>query len=109
MSPGSRSTNCASDLTAFAEVLYTNRETVFQDELYVVQNALVPATNPFNPFHEPVLADFLLPGIGPRLFIHELDLVRGTAGLRGSLGSTWQWEVTASASAETNDNDGTIK
>lgn len=96
-----------SDLTAFAELLYTNRETIFQDELDSVQSALVPANNPFNPFHAPVLVDFLLPGIGPRLFVNELELARGTAGLRGLLGSTWQWEVTASASSETNDNDGT--
>lgn len=96
-----------SDLTAFAEVLYTNRETIFQDEIYAVQNEAVPATNPFNPFHEPVLVNFLLPGIEPRWFIHELELARGTAGLRGLLGSTWQWEVTASASSETDDTVGT--
>lgn len=96
-----------SDVTAFAEVLYTNRETIFQDELYSVRGARVPATNPFNPFHEPVLVDFLLPGLGPRWFVHELELTRGTAGLRGLLGATWQWEVTASASSETDDTAGT--
>ncbi|MDY6946007.1 MAG: TonB-dependent receptor [Pseudomonadota bacterium] len=93
--------------TAFAEVLYTNRETVSQDEIYSVQNAQVPATNPFNPFGQAVLVDFLLDGIEPRRFVHDLELLRGAAGLRGSFGSSWRWEITAAASTETDDALGT--
>ncbi len=92
-----------SELTAFSEVLYTNRRTVSQDEIYSVQSALVPATNPFNPFGQPVLIDFLLDGIEPRRFVHDLELLRGAAGLRGSLGSSWQWEIAAAGSTETDD------
>jgi iron complex outermembrane receptor protein len=91
------------ELTAFAEVLYTNRRTVSQDEIYSVQSARVPATNPFNPFGQAVLIDFLLDGIEPRRFVHDLDLLRGAAGLRGSLGSSWQWEIAAAGSTETDD------
>lgn len=95
------------ELVAFAEALYTNRETISQDEIYVVERALVPATNPFNPFGQPVLADFLLDGIEPRRFEHDLEMMRGAAGLRGSLGASWEWEVAAAASTETDDALGT--
>lgn len=90
-------------VTAFAEALYTNRETAAQDEIYSVQDAVVPADNPFNPFGQEVLVDFLLDGLQPRRFEHDLEMVRGTAGLRGYFGSSWQWEVAASASTETDD------
>lgn len=98
-----------SNVTAFTQVLYTNREITFQDELYSVVNAPVPTTNPFNPFEQPVLADLLLTGIEPRRFIHDLDMVRGVGGVRGSLGSSWQWEVAATASTETDDAIGRNK
>ncbi|MET0535075.1 MAG: TonB-dependent receptor [Steroidobacter sp.] len=92
-----------SDLTAFAHVLYTNRDTISQDEAYTVQNAPVPVTNPFNPFGQPVLVDVLLTGMPARQFVHGLELTRGVAGLRGWLGSNWEWEVAATASSETDD------
>lgn len=91
------------DLTAFAQVLYTNRNTVSQDELYSVQSARVPETNPFNPFGQAVAVDMLLAGVPPRRFVHELELTRGVGGLRGSLGSAWEWEIAATASSETDD------
>lgn len=92
-----------SDLTAFAQVLYTHRDTVSQDELYSVLGATVPATNPFNPFGQAVVVDMLLTGVPTRRFEHGLELTRGVGGLRGSLGSNWEWEVAATASSETDD------
>jgi iron complex outermembrane recepter protein len=91
------------DVTAFSEVLYANRETTSQDELYSVQNAPVPQANPFNSYGQPVVVDFLLTGIAPRRFVHDMEMLRGVGGLRGSFGSTWQWEVAATASTETDD------
>ena len=90
-------------LMLFADVLYSNRRTVFQDELYSVQGATVSAGNPFNPFQRDVWVDFLLQGIEPRRSTQDLELGRGVLGLRGALGSTWQWEVAAVGSTETND------
>jgi iron complex outermembrane receptor protein len=90
------------ELTSFAEVLYSERRAVSQEALYSVQGALVPANNPFNPFHQPVLVDFLLDGIEAPRFEHNMDRARGAFGLRGVLGAGWQWEVAAVASAETN-------
>lgn len=91
------------DLTAFAQVLYTHRETASQDEWYSVQGARVPATNPFNPFGQRVLVDMVLTGLPARQFVHGLELTRGVGGLRGSLGSDWEWEIAATASSETDD------
>lgn len=92
-----------SDLTVFAQLLYTNRDTISQDELYSVQGALVPAANPFNPFGQPVLVDMLLAGMPTRRFVHGLELARGVGGLRGSLGSDWEWEIAGTVSTETDD------
>ncbi|HWK52022.1 MAG TPA: TonB-dependent receptor, partial [Steroidobacter sp.] len=97
------------DLSAFAELLYTNRQTISQQGLYSVQSALVPADNPFNPFQQPVLVDFILDGLEPRRFEHDMNWIRGAFGLRGSLGSTWQWEVAALASTESGDARSTIE
>lgn len=97
------------DLMAFAEVLYTNRQVMSQEGLYPVQRALVPADNPFNPFHQPVLVDFILDGLEPRRFEHDMDWIRGAFGLRGSLISSWQWEVAAVASTETDNALSTIE
>lgn len=92
-----------SDLTAFAQVLYTNRDTISLDESYAVLGATVPANNPFNPFGEAVVVDMLLAGAPTRQFVHEVELTRGVSGLRGSLGLDWEWEVAATASSETDD------
>ncbi|WP_129642735.1 TonB-dependent receptor [Peristeroidobacter agariperforans] len=96
------------DLMAFAEVLYTNRRVNSQEGPYPVQSALVPAQNPFNPFGQPVLVDFILDGLEPRRFEHDMDWLRGAFGLRGWLSSRWQWEVAAIASTETDDALSTI-
>jgi iron complex outermembrane receptor protein len=90
------------DLTAFAQVLYTTRDTVSRDESYAVQGT-VPATNPFNPFGEKVAVDMLLTGVPTRQFVHGLELTRGVGGLRGLLESGWEWEIAATASSETDD------
>jgi iron complex outermembrane receptor protein len=92
-----------SDLTAFGQVLYTHRDTMSQDELYQVLGANVPATNPFNPFGQAVIVDMLLVGLPTRQFAHGVELTRGVGGLRGTLGSNWEWEIAAMASAETDD------
>lgn len=92
-----------SGLTAFTQVLYTNRDTVTQDELHAVLGATVPATNPFNPFGQAVVVDMSLDGVPPRQYAHELELTRGVGGLRGSWGSNWEWEISAMASSESDE------
>ncbi|GFE84590.1 TonB system transporter [Steroidobacter agaridevorans] len=98
----------AQDLMAFAEVLYTNRRVISQEGFYPVQGALVPADNPFNPFQQPVRVDFILDGLEPGRFEHDMDWIRGAFGLRGGLNSRWQWEVAAIASTEADDALSTV-
>src|SRR5688572_10339107 len=94
---------------AFAEVLYTKRQVISQEGAYPVQGATVPANNPFNPFGQDVLVDFILDGVEPRRFEHDMDWIRGAFGLRGWLKSRWQWEVAAVASTETDNALSTIE
>ncbi len=91
------------DLTAFAEVLVTNRQVDSREGTFYVENALVPAENPFNPFGQPVLVDVVLDGLEPRRFEHDTDWIRGASGLRGPLSATWEWELSALVSTETGD------
>jgi len=97
------------DLMAFAEALYTTRRVISQEGIYPVQSALVSEDNPFNPFQQPVLVDFILNGIEPRRFEHGIEWLRGALGLRGWLSSKWQWEVAAIASTDTDDEVSTIE
>lgn len=96
------------DVTAFAEMLFSKRRVISQEGVYSVQGALVPAENPFNPFHQPVLVDFILDGLQPRRFEHDMDWLRGAFGLRGWLDARWQWELAAIASTETDDAVSTV-
>lgn len=85
-------------LKAFGEFLYVNRKSAYQVDPPSVINGIVPATNPFNPFHVPVLANFLLRDLGPREFLVDSDLFRGVAGMQGGLGSmTWELSVLRTA------------
>lgn len=93
----------APKMVAFAEVLHTDREITTQDELDSMMGARVPANNPFNPFGQAVLVDFILDGIGPQRYSEHMETTRGAAGLRGSLSPGWQWEIAALASTETDD------
>jgi iron complex outermembrane receptor protein len=95
-------------LTAFAEVLYTNRQTASQEGLHTLQGALVPANNPFNPFGQPVRVDVILNGLEPRRFEHDTEWLRGAFGLRGPLISSWEWEVAGLISTETGDALSTV-
>jgi iron complex outermembrane recepter protein len=54
--------------------------------------ALVPATNPHNPFGTDVLVDALLTELGPQTFSRRGDLIRTVGGVRGQLGE-WAWEA----------------
>jgi iron complex outermembrane recepter protein len=77
-------------LSAFAELLYADRETVTMVEPATL-NATVPATNAFNPFGTAVNVNYLFTGLGSRERHNESEFLRTVVGLRGGLGS-WDWE-----------------
>lgn len=87
------------NVTAFAELLGARRLTEYQFTPPTLTNALVPTTNAFNPFGEPVYVSRLLTEIGPRQVVTDSHWLRVVAGMRGMQG-TWKWEVTALTSEE---------
>jgi iron complex outermembrane receptor protein len=89
-----------SNLNAFGDLLYADRRSNFSQEPSVtVDDAIVPAKNPFNPFGVDVSVDYLPTGPGPNQSHVESNLYRVTAGLRGAFGM-WDWELSALRSDE---------
>lgn len=82
LSPGTR---------AFGELLYTDKTNVMRG-LPTSVSALVPATNAYNPFGAPVLANFLLNSNAPRQRSTEVEFVRTLVGLHGDH-PRWSWEL----------------
>lgn len=90
------------DMSAFGDVLYVDRENSTESEPSALVGALVPATNPHNPFGTDVLVDALLNELGPRTFSRRGEMIRAVGGARGRVGE-WAWE----ASLHRSQNDDT--
>jgi iron complex outermembrane recepter protein len=76
----------------YGEFLYADRATSSTFEPPALSGALVPATNPYNPFHTDVLVDVLLTDLGPREVTRRGELVRAAGGVRGHIGEG-KWET----------------
>lgn len=81
-----------SDVSAFGDLLYVDRENLNEAEPPALAGALVPAINPHNPFDTDVIVDVLLTGLGPRTFSRRGDMIRAVGGARGQIGE-WAWEA----------------
>ena len=82
------------DITAFGEFLYTHRKSDQIATPGTLRNLAISATNPTNPTGENlVLIQRRLGEPGPRIFFQKTNTYQGTAGLRGKIGSGWNWEV----------------
>lgn len=79
-------------VTLFTEALYTDHRSTAQSSPSALSGALVPATNPFNPFGVDVTANFLLTALGPQHSVVEAESLRAVGGARGTWAS-WDWEV----------------
>lgn len=78
-------------LAMFGEAMYADRvNTVFRSPSTLT--AVVPETNPFNPFGVAVSASYHFTGVGPIRSIDEGESYRAVLGLRGASNS-WDWEV----------------
>jgi iron complex outermembrane recepter protein len=86
-------------LTAYAELLYADRETFDQFESAALSSALVSSANPYNPFGTDVLVDTLLTDLGPRTFTRRTEMIRSAGGLRGRIGE-WDWEASLQKSRD---------
>jgi iron complex outermembrane recepter protein len=78
--------------TLFGEFLYVDRDSEVDSEPSVLASALVPRTNPHNPFGEDVLVDVLLKDLGPRTQTHSSQMARVVGGVRGQI-HNWDWET----------------
>lgn len=81
-----------SHVNAFGDFLYVDRENSSESEPSALIDALVPATNPHNPFGTDVLVDALLTELGPQTFSRRGDFIRAVSGARGQIGE-WAWEA----------------
>ncbi len=87
------------NLRVFGELIGVDRWTEYQFTPPTLTNALVPASNAFNPFGEAVYVSRLLSELAPRQVATDARWLRVLGGVSGDLGS-WGWEVTASSSEE---------
>ena len=71
----------AQQLTAYAELLYVDGETLQHVEPPALIGALVSGENPYNPFGTDVLVDTLLTDFGPRTFTRRSKMIRSAGGL----------------------------
>nr|WP_298723684.1 TonB-dependent receptor [uncultured Steroidobacter sp.] len=78
----------------FGEVLWAKSDIVSQNDLPFLLGEIVPATNPYNPFGEPVVVDYSLIGMKPVSSLTESRFERFVVGARGGLLSSWDWELT---------------
>lgn len=93
--------NLSESLTGFGELTLSHEEARAQSEGLVLNNVLVPATNPNNPFGVPVRVSARLgPENGREAYERDTNFVRALAGLRGDLGAGWDFEGTASVSRD---------
>lgn len=88
-------------ITGFGELLYVNRDNRKESEPPALFAALVPATNPHNPFDEDVSVDALLTDLGPRTSGRTDEMLRTVAGLHAQHGD---WKVEFSI-LESQDDD----
>jgi iron complex outermembrane receptor protein len=79
-------------LSAYAELLYVNGETLAQFEPPALNSARIGSANPYNPFGTDVLVDALLTELGPRKFTRRTEMLRAAAGVRGRM-RRWDWET----------------
>lgn len=87
----------ADGLTFFAEALFRNSEDVRIQTPPILSNALVPASNAFNPFGVPVRVNLALTGFsgspnGGQTNIVKSDFWRGVAGVTAHMGR-WEGEL----------------
>lgn len=86
-------------LSASAEVLYADRNSVFYFSPPALYGMPVAPSNAFNPFGTTVLASRLLSELGSQYQYVESELVRMAADLQGG-SADWAWKISALHSRE---------
>lgn len=87
----------AEALTGFGELTLVRDEVRAEGLGLNLNNVLVPATNPYNPFGVAVRVTARLGAEnGRETYTRDTNFLRALAGLRGELGAGWDFEATAS-------------
>lgn len=89
----------ASGIAATADLQVVDRHVAYQTTPPLVPAALVPGTNPYNVFQQPVVVSALLEGVNPTQVDVNSLLVRGAAALHGNV-RQWGWELSLVRSEE---------
>jgi iron complex outermembrane recepter protein len=87
------------DVVASAELMYVDRKVRAPTVPPLVPGLPVPMTNPFNPFHLPVLVNTMLEGMERQEQNVASTLTRGVASLRGKA-RAFDWEFSLLRSEE---------
>lgn len=90
--------------SVFGELSFTRERLRTEQRGLQLNNVLVPASNPYNPFGEPVRVTARL-GLenGAETFARRTDFTRALAGLRGDLGAGWDLELNLSTTRDDGD------
>ena len=96
---GTARLNLTPDVIAAAELMAVDRHIVYSTTPPLAGAAVVPGTNPFNVFRQPVIVSALLEGVDPTQASLDSLLVRGAASLRGRT-REWDWEFSLLRSEE---------
>lgn len=87
--------------SVFGEVTYARDRLRAEQGGIVLNNVLVPATNPYNPFGVPVRVTGRL-GLenGAETFVRDTDFARALVGMRAELGAGWDLEASVSSTRD---------
>lgn len=98
---GSAYRNLSASVTGFGELTLVRDEVEADSPGLNLNNVLVPATNPNNPFGVPVRVTARLgPENGHESYTRDTNFLRALAGVRGDIGAAWDYEATASVSRD---------
>lgn len=102
-----------STLAVFGEVTFARDRLRAEQGGLVLNNVLVPATNPYNPFGEPVRVTARL-GLdnGSEGLTRQTDFTRVLGGARGEIAAGWEYEASISSTRDDGERrllNGTVK
>jgi iron complex outermembrane receptor protein len=93
------------DWSVFGELTVAQERLRSDDIGLSLSSVLVPATNPFNPFGEPVQVTALLgPDNGLQGLRRQTRFTRALLGLRGEVATNWDAEMTVSTTRDHSDS-----
>src|SRR5207253_876008 len=96
-----------SSVQLFAESLYNHQDRQ-EYGFPPPRPILVPASNVYNPFGEPVLVLYLFAGFGRQCNCGDTEYFRPLAGIRGTLGDKWRWELAGWTSRDREDYNNNV-